>query len=129
MRCDRGEPCHNCEVRKIECKYAPIPRGRVAVQRQEENRNELEGRIRHLEKLIGSLAQQSSNGGGSVTNGTPSPSTTGGQGGQSTGLTGTNASPLPSDRSEVKSGRLIEDDKQMVYVSPDHWAAIHDEVR
>ncbi|KAH8169303.1 fungal specific transcription factor domain-containing protein [Sarocladium implicatum] len=35
---------------------------------------------------------------------------------------------MPSDKSEVKSGRLIEDDKQMIYVSPDHWAAIHDEI-
>lgn len=90
------------------------------IQRQDENRQELESRIRHLEKLIGNLASQSGNNGAASTQKYEN---------ESTAPMASDTSSTTSSQHEVKSGRLIENDNQMIYVSPDHWAAIHDEVR
>jgi hypothetical protein len=78
-----------------------------------------------LEKLIGNLASQNGSNGSAST---VAASTRSYDSGSAPGPAPPSVTSTASSQSEIKSGRLIENDNQMIYVSPDHWAAMHDEV-
>ncbi|KAM5343615.1 hypothetical protein ACJ41O_012152 [Fusarium nematophilum] len=115
LKCDRDEPCSNCVARGIDCAYAPWPRGRAAAQKRN-GTQQLEGRIRHLEQLLGSIVSQMPPRQGEAS--TPSS-----QAPQPTGY-----EPPENGAHQVKPGRMMSSDSEMVYVSGSHWAAICNEV-
>jgi hypothetical protein len=106
-----------------------VPRGRSShVQRPEGNRNQLENRIRHLEQLISNLATQRST--TSVSTDPESDYIT--QFSQASLSLGSDphTDSLNGDApTETKPGRMVSNNDQMIYVSSQHWTAIHDEVR
>lgn len=130
LRCDRTEPCNNCVARKVECKYALATRSRPLTQRQQGSQPQLEGRLRHLEQLIGTLVAERSSSNelhSASSNRDVSDSTM--LGGPA--LRSSPGQPSDSDSAaldDVKPGRIVESNSQMTFVSSDHWKAIQDEV-
>ncbi|KAH6975718.1 fungal-specific transcription factor domain-containing protein [Ilyonectria destructans] len=131
LRCDRTEPCNNCVARKVECKYALATRNRPLAQRQQGSQPQLEGRLRHLEQLIGTLVAERSS-----SNELQS-TTSNRDGSDSTMLGGpalrSSPSGQPSDSDsaaldDVRPGRIVESNSQMTFVSSDHWKAIQNEI-
>lgn len=132
LRCDRTEQCNNCVARKVECKYSLATRSRPLAQRQQGSQPQLEGRLRHLEQLIGTLVAERSSS-------NELQSTTSNRDASDSAMLGGPAlrpspSGQPSDSDsaaldDVKPGRIVESNSQMTFVSSDHWKAIQDEVR
>lgn len=103
---------------------------RRAAERQDNNR-ELESRIRHLERLITDLSSsRASNASGSNSPGRASSDSAEHSHDSDDQAPVLPPSPRPTltNGRDVKSGKILNDSERLIYVSPDHWAAIHDEI-
>ncbi|RSL73543.1 hypothetical protein CEP53_000670 [Fusarium sp. AF-6] len=132
LSCSSCRQRNNCVTRNVSCVYPPWPRGRAPVaQRRDavQANQQLDARVRQLELLLGTIVSQM-------------PSERQAANSQSSGDVAASEDNLPSGTSpqhlasgsspggelEVKPGRMVSSNTEMIYVSGRHWTAICTEV-
>ena len=131
LKCDRAQPCKNCERRPLgSCVYVHSGGSKKidrAASAAAQNRNiSVQDRIRRLERLVVSLAE------------TPSiPTVINGQGVSQQAKANANEESFKSDSGGLGQstqdvagpfGRLSVDDSETRFVNPTNWEAILDDV-
>ncbi|UPL00951.1 hypothetical protein LCI18_011885 [Fusarium solani-melongenae] len=132
LKCNRDEPCSNCVTRNVSCVYPPWPRGRAPVAQRRDAvqvSQQLDERVRRLEQLLGNIVSKM------PSDGRAANSQTSGDfaGSEDTLPSKTSPQHLTSGSSssgelEVKPGRMVSSNTEMIYVSGSHWTAICTEV-
>ncbi|KAI8674091.1 Fungal-trans domain-containing protein [Fusarium keratoplasticum] len=132
LKCNRDEPCSNCVTRNVSCVYPPWPRGRAPVAQRRDAvqvNQQLDARVRQLEQLLGNIVSQMP----SERRAANSQTSGDFAGSEDTLPSGTSSQHLtsgssPSGELEVKPGRMVSSNTEMIYVSGSHWTAICTEV-
>ncbi|EEU45211.1 uncharacterized protein NECHADRAFT_40978 [Fusarium vanettenii 77-13-4] len=132
LSCSSCRQRNNCVTRNVSCVYQAWPRGRAPVAQRRDTvqvNQQLDARVRQLEQLLGNIVSQMPGDRQVATS-------------QSSGDVASSENIIPSGTSpqhlalgsppnrelEVKPGRMVSSNTEMIYVSGSHWTAICTEV-